>query len=208
MSSSPQRSHAALSDRGRSRASNEDAYAVQHQQGLYIVTDGVGGEGNGAAAARIVAKQLPMVMATSSLRGGSQFAVEAKKAISSAVRELHRQTRAEDGPGNTRATLVAIILHEDRGLVAHLGDSRAYLFRAGELTRLTKDHSFGQLLVDTGEMEPKDLEKSPYRSQITRCITAEMFYCFVPMGLRRCSLMRSSVERWQRCPMSHPRPSV
>lgn len=164
------RSCAALSDRGRSREVNEDAYALRQELGLYVVSDGVGGEGNGAAAARIVAHQFPQFLEAAPPLQGCHFATDAKRTIASAVQELHRRTRADEGPGKTQATLVAAILNGNRGLVAHLGDSRAYLFRAGKLTRLTKDHSFGQLLVDTGEMDPKDLETSPYRSQITRCI--------------------------------------
>jgi protein phosphatase len=148
---------------------NEDAYAVRDPEGLYLVTDGVGGEGNGAAAAQIVAEQFPLLLKQLS-QPGSQPTSQTEQVISRVVRELHQRTRAELGWGKTRATLVAALLEDNRGLVAHLGDSRAYLLRAGELTRLTKDHSFGQLLVDTGDMELGELEKSPYRSQITRCI--------------------------------------
>lgn len=170
MLGSPSASYAALSDRGKSREANEDAYAVRQELGLYLVTDGVGGDGNGAAAAKIVAQQFPQFLETAPPLQRSQFAVDAKRTIANAVQELHRRTRADEGPGKTQATLVAALLNGNRGLIAHLGDSRAYLFRTQELTRLTKDHSFGQLLVDTGDMDPKDLETSPHRSQITRCI--------------------------------------
>jgi protein phosphatase len=163
-------SHAALTHRGRVREANEDAYAARPELGLYLVTDGVGGEGNGAAAARIVAQEFPRILTNSSSSRGSQIVADAKKVIANAVRELHHRTRAERGPGKTQATIVAAVLQADRALVAHLGDSRAYLFRAGELTRLTKDHSLGQLLIDAGEMQPNELENSPHRSKITRCI--------------------------------------
>jgi PPM family protein phosphatase len=158
--------HAALTDRGRLREVNEDAYCVQPQLGLYLVTDGVGGEGNGAAAAAIVAQQFQGCFESTPPLCGSPFVADTKRRIASAVQELHRRTRTVDGTGKTRATIVAAILNGNSGLVAHLGDSPAYLFREGELTRLTKDHTFGQLLVDTGDMDPNDLETSPYRSQI------------------------------------------
>jgi PPM family protein phosphatase len=158
---------AALTDCGKVRMDNQDRYAVCAEAGIFLVADGVGGEGDGAAAARIVAERLP-----EALRGVSHRLPlsEVKRLVTSSVRTLHREVRFARSEGKSRSTLVLSVLREDCGFVAHLGDSRAYRWRAGSLSRLTKDHSFGQLLVDTGEMEPADLEQSPYRSQLTRCV--------------------------------------
>lgn len=158
--------HSARSIKGPRRPTNEDRFAVCPDLGLYLVTDGVGGEANGLQAATTVAEFLPTLL--SACIKGRDF--EAKRFWSSAVRELHRRCGADDPERRSQATLVAVLLDGNSATIAHLGDSRAYLYREQTLTRLTKDHTLAQLLVDTGEIESAELETSPHRSQLTRCI--------------------------------------
>lgn len=162
--------HAAFSDCGKFRAENQDAYAVCQEIGLFLVADGVGGEGNGTVAARIVAERLPSTLETAYVERVGLSPSDLKPIIAAAIKDLHQQVRSVQSQGKTQATLVLAVIKERAGIIAHLGDSRGYLFRDSRLTRLTKDHSLAQLLVDTGEMEATELAESPFCSQLTRCI--------------------------------------
>lgn len=162
---------AGLSDRGRVRAANEDALAVSPEERLLIVADGMGGHKGGATAARIVVTALPQLLqqrlasprlTRAALCSGLQ---DAMLELSASMRDYAADDPALHGMG---ATVVLALMRGASAVVAHMGDSRAYLFRAGKLRQITADHSIVNILLRSGEITPEQAKKHPARHQISR----------------------------------------
>jgi serine/threonine protein phosphatase PrpC len=142
----------ARSDVGRTREHNEDTFLCDRALGLYLVADGMGGHAAGEVAAALAAQ----TVAESVQRGASvvrafaegvagvraedvkRLLAEAVRAANTAVFDASRADAQRRGMGTT---LTALLLAGDRAFVAHVGDSRAYLLRGGEVRQLTEDHS-------------------------------------------------------------------
>jgi PPM family protein phosphatase len=147
-------SHAALSDRGRTHDENQDRWLASPEQGLYLVTDGMAED----ISPQIVADTLPGLLETA-LAGVKNLtdpraADRVRAAIAQVSRKVYAETeRRYDMLG---ATIVLALVRGGHALVAHLGDSRAYLLRAGALERLTRDHSQLELLIALGWIKPEE----------------------------------------------------
>ncbi len=153
-------------DTGRARADNEDsAYA---RPPLYVVADGMGGAQAGEVASALAVEEF---------RGGLTAQGTAEQRLSERVQAANRRIyetahrRLEhEGMGTT---LTAVYLDEANLAVAHVGDSRAYFFREGELVRLTHDHSLVEELIRRGKLTPEQAAAHPQRSIITRALGIE-----------------------------------
>jgi len=163
--------YAGLTDVGRQRNSNQDRWGVDATQSLFIVADGVATSNHGDRAAERVVNLLPTYLQrhldTVSLEDAA-----APERLGSAIAELSKDLR-DDGANDPElaggsTTVVAVAIAGPRALIAHLGDSRGYLYRDKQLHRLTRDHSLIQALIDAGEVEPQDARDHPSRSVITR----------------------------------------
>jgi serine/threonine protein phosphatase PrpC len=156
---------AGVSDRGPVRELNEDAAFLGPW--LALVADGVGG----AAAGEIASATTAYVVARSAGRG-----VDPLLALDAGVRralKLMRQASAADVELlGFATTLTGIALDGQRAALVHVGDSRAYLLRAGGMTRLTRDHTYVQQLVDDGYLPPEGVASHPWRHVVTRSLHA------------------------------------
>jgi protein phosphatase len=168
----PSVEHAVRSDAGRARASNEDAWVVEPELGLYAVADGMGGRHAGGVAAGIVAGGLPSLARTRLSGIGDLDHQEAAARLARSLAELSVRLRegaaGQDGMDGMGAAVVVAIVRQEDVLITHMGDSRAYLSGGGALRSLTTDHSVAQLLVDGGELAAEDAQKHPARNQLTR----------------------------------------
>jgi PPM family protein phosphatase len=170
-------SHAGSSDRGLVRKENEDNWFADPEQSLYIVSDGLGGEFAGALASKIVVETLPEM-----IRAQKEIVEElpprkASRAIKAVLAELstriNEETRGQPGLEGMGATVVIALIRPPKALIAHMGDSRAYLLRREHLKRLTQDHSVIQLLMDAGEISLEEATTHPARGQVTRSVGME-----------------------------------
>jgi protein phosphatase len=152
--------YAARSDIGRHRERNQDtAYAGRR---LLAVADGMGAGGEAASAAVIEAlKPLEAALPASNLLN----------AMEDAVRQVG-VALADADPG-TGTTLTAMLLSGSQLALVHVGDTRAYLLRAGELFQITHDHSVVQALLDEGKITPEEAESHPQRSLLLRAIAGD-----------------------------------
>jgi PPM family protein phosphatase len=152
--------YAARSDIGRRRERNQDtAYAGQR---LLAVADGMGTTGDQASAAVIEAlKPLEGALPAGNLLNAMEDAV---RQAGAAVRDL-----AAADPG-TGSTLTAMLWSGSQLALVHVGDTRAYLLRAGELFQITHDHSVVQALLDEGKITPEEAESHPQRSLLLQAI--------------------------------------
>jgi protein phosphatase len=153
------------SDLGRQRQGNEDNLFVRAP--LFVVADGMGG-----AQAGEVASEMAVDSFTSGLPEGSP-ADGLRHVIESANRAIHDRSRTEAKTAGMGTTVTAAYVGEREVTIAHVGDSRAYVLRDGELTRLTSDHSLVGELVKRGKLTEEQAELHPQRSVITRALGSE-----------------------------------
>lgn len=160
---------AGLSDIGRLRGTNQDRWGAYPEQSLFIVADGVACSTDGALAAALVVELLPTYVSRHVKPDDVDNAAEA---LGSAVIEycsdfrIYANTDARAAGSNT--TVVAVVIAGSRAFFAHLGDSRAYLFREQQLDQVTRDHSLIQELIDSGEVAIEDAGRHPGRATLTR----------------------------------------
>jgi protein phosphatase len=150
------------------RTSNEDAFAVNVERGLFIVADGMGGHAGGEIASSMVVTALEEWITT---RGSGTNPEEAlllaTQEANTRVYEAQSQKPELAGMGST---LTALSLQGDRYYIAHVGDSRAYRLREGKLEQLTRDHSLVWHLFENGVIRKNDLVTHPQKNLITRSI--------------------------------------
>lgn len=157
-----------LTDRGRLRARNEDCLAVDELLGVAVVADGMGGLQDGNVAS------LEAVHAVMAYLAASQTPLPADAVEGAIAAANERVLHLARSRGATMGT-TAVVLALDRGRcrIGHVGDSRAYRFRDGTLTLLTRDHSLVQEFVDRGVLTPEAARVSGSRHVVTRAIGLE-----------------------------------
>lgn len=165
---------AAISDLGKVRKRNEDAYVIDLERKLFIVSDGMGGANEGALASEIVTSVLPRMIAPhldlevkSRARSLRQYL---RKTVIDLSNHLHNQ--AEDDPSlkGMGATVVLAAIRNRWVHIAHLGDSRAYIQRENTLMQLTEDHSMISLLLRQEIITPEEIMNHPAKGKILRFV--------------------------------------
>ncbi|HNA98667.1 MAG TPA: protein phosphatase 2C domain-containing protein [Marmoricola sp.] len=156
---------AAFSDVGRVRRDNQDSGYAGPQ--LLAVADGVGGAARGDVASSTAIAQLRLLdQATQE----ADPAVALREALDQAHTQLTLMVAEDPGLEGTSTTVTAGLVHGDNLHVAHIGDSRGYLLRDGELQQLTSDHSFVQSLIDEGRITEEEARVHPNRNLILRAL--------------------------------------
>ncbi|HEX5951409.1 MAG TPA: Stp1/IreP family PP2C-type Ser/Thr phosphatase [Actinomycetota bacterium] len=151
---------AAATDIGQVRDGNEDTYVVEEP--LFALADGMGGHRGGEVASRIAIETLERLFAT-----GQGTLAELVREANRAVFERSMSDRSVSGMGTT---LTAAVLEGDRVRLAHVGDSRAYLLRDGELRQITEDHTLVHRMVTEGELTEAEAEVHPHRNILIRVV--------------------------------------
>ena len=153
-------------DTGLQRRANEDSLLVRSP--LFVVADGMGGAQAGEVASSV---------AVETFRGGLHDGSDPENSLvaqvqqaNSRINELSRTNVEQAGMGTT---ITAVYVGEQDVSIAHVGDSRAYCLRDGELLRLTDDHSLVDELIRQGKLTPEEAEEHPQRSVITRALGPE-----------------------------------
>jgi len=162
---------------GKVREENQDTFLAEPQLALFLVSDGIGGHRGGELASKIVIEDLPVMIETSleKLKVGSPKTIKSLlfRSIVEQSKQLWLEGTSETGFKDMGATLVTILLRNKRCFVANLGDSRAYLFRKGRLSQLTRDHSVVSELVLQGQIEAEEAKSHDAQGQITSYIGME-----------------------------------
>ncbi|WP_399880998.1 MerR family transcriptional regulator [Streptomyces sp. BBFR51] len=158
--------YAAASDTGLVRESNQDtAYAGAR---LLAVADGYGGDGGPASAAAVEALKR---LETDGVPAGGLLNVLAD-AVEEAERAVHDAVGAGSAPTEAGTTLTAMLWTGSQLGLVHIGDSRVYLLREGELFQITHDHTVVQAMVDEGRITPEEAVSHPQRSLLIRALGA------------------------------------
>src|SRR5450631_3176504 len=149
-----------LTDTGQVREHNEDTIAWDPELGLMVLADGMGGYNAGEVASGIAVKTIVNLLRESVDRedlrvvdqasGSSRTSIVMRDAVTRANKIIHQTARTQPQCEGMGTTVVVALFFDNRITIAHVGDSRLYRLRNGNLERLTLDHSLLQELVDRG----------------------------------------------------------
>src|SRR5690349_3864458 len=154
---------------GRQRRANEDS--VYARAPLFVVADGMGGAQAGEVASRMAVETLARGLPDGDGPPEERLADRVQEA-NAAIYEVSQRNAEQAGMGTTTT---AAYVGEDEAAIAHVGDSRAYLFRDGELRRLTDDHSLVEEFRRQGKLTEEEARDHPQKSIITRALGPEPF---------------------------------
>jgi len=171
-------------DTGRVRENNEDSLRLAPELNLFVVCDGMGGQASGEVASRLAAETivahcrdaetnpaLPLV--GERIEGASEATNRLASAIRLASRAVHQAAQENEAQTGMGATVVAVQFTDERMTIAHVGDSRAYRLRNGELELLTQDHSFIAEQVRRGLMTAEEASQSKLQNVLLRALGIE-----------------------------------
>ncbi len=158
--------HWSGTDTGLQRRANEDSMLVRSP--LFVVADGMGGAQAGEVASRLAVDTFK-----GGLADGSDPEASLLAQVEQANERINELSHANIEHAGMGTTITAVYLGEQDMVVAHVGDSRAYCLRDGELMRLTDDHSLVDELIRQGKLTPEEAEEHPQRSVITRALGPE-----------------------------------
>jgi serine/threonine protein phosphatase PrpC len=173
----------AATDTGRVREHNEDAVALDPDIGLFVLADGMGGYNAGEVASGIAVKTIMNLVreayATQDLTGSDQDTglsrpgIILRDAIARANKIIHQTSKTQEKCEGMGTTVVAGLFHDDRIIVAHVGDSRMYRLRGDRFEQITLDHSLLQELVDRGFYTPEEAQRVTNKNYVTRALGVE-----------------------------------
>jgi protein phosphatase len=151
------------------RKANEDCYALAPDIGLYLVADGMGGHAAGQLASELAAQAAVNALRTL-VDASASLTEKLRYATAAANREILATVQQRPELQGMGTTLVAVLAGPERVALAHVGDSRAYLVRAGRIRQLTDDHSLVAELVRRREISETAARGHPHRHVLTRAL--------------------------------------
>lgn len=168
-----------LTDIGRKRPVNEDSAAVftlQEGPALAIVADGMGGHRGGDYASSTAVQLIGEKYTT--LKNFKEFKEEdwiewMKDTVNSVNSHIYNKALSEPELKGMGTTLDAVLLFADKGIITHVGDSRVYTINEAEVKQVTRDHSFVNVLLESGEITEEEAEVHPQRNWIMRALGSE-----------------------------------
>jgi len=181
---------AGLSDVGRKRRSNEDAFATLDNLKLYVVADGMGGHAAGEVASRLAVESIERHISGAQPRSAPTVPAAARppapeeqalplparqvlNAIRLANQEIVRSVRRNQSMRGMGTTVVLVYIQGRRAYIGSVGDSRAYLLRGEEIQQLTDDHTFVNEQVRAGTLTPHEARRHPSRNILTRAVGSQ-----------------------------------
>jgi serine/threonine protein phosphatase PrpC len=174
----------AATDVGRKREVNEDNFLVDKKLSLFVVADGMGGHASGEVASHIAVHEFRNTVDAGRDaierydKGDAQVRPQdvltlLEQALQTAGHSIYQKGQVEPEKRGMGTTTSALLLAGDRGFIAHVGDSRIYLLRRGQVVQLTEDHSLLNELVRRGKITKDGIESSPYKAYknaVTRAV--------------------------------------
>ena len=173
--------HAGKTDVGRKREHNEDAFLINAKHGLFTIADGMGGHAAGEVASRIAVDVINEFIEISGDDSDITWPFEfddgasmeenriftAIKLANMKIFEVIQERKELEGMGTT---LVTLLINGDSAFIGHVGDSRAYRVREGELEQLTSDHSWVNEQMKLGVLTKAEAANHPFRNVVTRAL--------------------------------------
>ena len=159
---------AALTDRGRKRPSNEDAFGYSIEHGVYVVCDGMGGAAAGEVASSLAVAEVMQLL--TNRPGANPLPADAEKAVAVANEAIFSRSQRSQKLNGMGTTLVALLVEERHAWMLNVGDSRGYRLRNSKLEQITLDHSLVEEQMRLGQMSLEEALRSPLKNVITRAL--------------------------------------
>jgi len=174
----------AATDVGKKRETNEDNFLVDKKLSLFVVADGMGGHASGEVASQLAVHEFRNAVdagrdpverfakAEAGVRPNEILSL-LENAIQTAGQAIYHKGQAEPEKRGMGTTCSALLIAGDRGFIAHVGDSRIYMLRAGQVVQLTEDHSLVNELIRRGRVTKETFETSQYKAYknaVTRAV--------------------------------------
>jgi len=173
----------AATDNGKTRDHNEDNYLIDKGMQIFVVADGMGGHASGEVASSVCVRRVREVIVNNKdivarFKAGNEVArAEILRLLEHAVQDacstIYLKAQEEPEKRGMGTTCTTLLIAGDRGFMAHVGDSRMYLMRQGQVHQLSDDHSLINELVKVGKLKIEELENSPYKdfkNAVTRAV--------------------------------------
>jgi serine/threonine protein phosphatase PrpC len=174
----------AATDVGKKRESNEDNFLVDKKLQLFVVADGMGGHASGEVASQLAVHEFRNAVDASRDTVERYAKADAavrpqdvltllENAVQAAGHAVFEKAQAEPEKRGMGTTASALLIAGDRGFIAHVGDSRIYMLRAGQVVQLTEDHSLVNELIRRGRVTKEGFDTSPYKAYknaVTRAV--------------------------------------
>lgn len=156
-----------ITDIGNRRKTNDDSCYYNVNKGLMLMADGMGGYAGGE-----IASSIPVKIFKDHFMGVTEktYRDDLKDMFRMCNDEIIAEAKRDPRFRDMGTTLTAMCVADGRYYIAHVGDSRAYLFRDGRLKRLTEDHNMVNMLLKTGQITEKEAKKHPGKSMLTRVL--------------------------------------
>lgn len=160
-------------DKGRKRGRNEDSLFVMPREEIYIVADGVGGQNSGELASTMAVKGIAEYIKSRPLQGMESeeelqsYFLDCMKLVNGQIYQAAKQSVENAGMATTA---VLLYLNGKTAYFINLGDSRAYIYRDGQISQVTEDHSYVNELVKGGSITKAQAESHPQKNMITRAL--------------------------------------
>jgi len=170
-----------LTDVGRVRDHNEDSFLVDKKLNLFIVADGMGGHAAGEVASQVAShtvrevlkREADMLHEFEAGHGGigrQDVLRLLESAVQQACSAVYNEGQEDESKRGMGTTIDALLLIGSRGFIAHVGDSRVYLYRQSAVHQLTEDHSLINELLKRGRLSREQIEKLQYKNAVTRAV--------------------------------------
>lgn len=173
----------AATDVGPVREHNEDSLLIDLEHGVFLVADGMGGHAAGEVASAMATstvhamlvgaadpEETRLVRDHESDDPADVLRERLRYAMNQASIRIRREADERPETRGMGTTLVVLVIDADQAHLAHVGDSRAYLYRAGRLTRLTRDHTVVQQEIDAGRLTPELARLLPHKHILTQSV--------------------------------------
>jgi serine/threonine protein phosphatase PrpC len=180
---------AAATDTGRRRKSNQDRYLIDEILGLVVLADGMGGHNSGELAAQLATERVAAFITENVDGSTTPHFDHLREALLEANASIFSRAAEEDHKG-MGTTAIAALIRDNRLTAGHVGDSRLYCFRAGELEQLTRDHSMLQDLIDKGFYTERDSRSTEIGHIVTRSLGTQ---ATVEIDCVECTLQEGDV---------------
>ena len=174
---------AEITHTGKVRDHNEDAIGTDHELGLMVLADGMGGYNAGEVASGIAVQTISELAAEGAVRedrnetdphtGLMRQTIVLRDAVARSNKIIFQTAQSQTHCEGMGTTLVTALFYDDKISIAHVGDSRAYRLRGGKFEQLTMDHSLLQELVDRGFYSEEEAQRSTNRNYVTRALGVE-----------------------------------
>ena len=165
-------------DTGRARSNNEDSVAVDETTSLAVLADGMGGYNAGEVASNMATSFIKAELGRWLSEAASRASdIEVRRAmdicVDNANRAIFNAANANPQYAGMGTTLVVAVFRDDQLRLGHVGDSRAYRWRGGQLSQITRDHSLLQEQIDAGLITPEQAAFSANKNLVTRAVGVE-----------------------------------